>query len=266
MGFSRPIAPWCLPLLFVSVSLADEKADPAPPQPPALNVGDLAPCSRASTSSAAPGDPASMCSGRSSCCTSTRATSPANWHPPGRSFRDNLEALPAKGIKVVGVSGDVPATHQLFKEAHKLNYTLLADPEGAVAKRFGVPVSAGGKVRARTADGEPLWDADGKTLIVSRPVTLARWTLILDRDGKVAYKNTKADPVPSSQEVLRFVEDTGEEGQVSAAESDMRRSRAEVDGEALERFRTYLHLLARAIWVSGNAAGSRLPTWCSRRC
>ena len=62
------------------------------------------------------------------------------------------------------------------------------------------------KVRARSADNQPVWDADGETIVLNRPATFARWTLILDREGKVAYKNTRADPSQSSQEVLRVVE------------------------------------------------------------
>jgi peroxiredoxin Q/BCP len=201
MYFSKRIA-CCvlivgLLLLVASTSLADEKVDVGELAPVFESIDEFGRPWRSSRHVQRkivvlyfyPGDFTSNC---------TRAA---------QSFRDNMEALRAKGVKVVGVSGDVPATHQLFKEAHKLNYTLLADPEGAVAKLFGVPVGAGGKVRARTADGEPLWDADGKTLVVSRPVTLARWTLILDRDGKVAYKNTKADPLKSAQDILQIVED-----------------------------------------------------------
>lgn len=188
-------------LLFASTSLADEKTDGI------LEVGQLAPTFESIDEFGRPW--------RSSQHVQRKIVVlffyPGDFTPNGtraaQSFHDNLEAWRAKGIKVVGVSGDVPATHQLFKETHKLNYTLLADPEGAVAKLFGVPVGAGGKVRARRADGEPLWDADGKTLVVSRPVTLAGWTLILDRDGRVAYKNTQADPVQIPSEVLRFVEE-----------------------------------------------------------
>src|SRR5438046_3064529 len=37
--------------------------------------------------------------------------------------RDNLNKLTDLGIEVVGVSGDAPETHALFKKAEKLNFT-----------------------------------------------------------------------------------------------------------------------------------------------
>ncbi len=124
-----------------------------------------------------------------------------------QNFREHMHALTARGFKVVGISGDSPATHQLFKQSHELNYTLLSDAEGAVARQFGVPLGAGGKARARGRDGQVLSDADGKAVLIDRPVTLARWMFILDRDGKVTYKNTKVDPVKSAQEVLQFLDE-----------------------------------------------------------
>ena len=71
-----------------------------------------------------------------------------------QNFRDDMNKLHEQGIEVVGVSGDSVTTHTLFKKAQKLNFTLLADEEGSLAKRFGVPVGAGGKVRAKDPDGK----------------------------------------------------------------------------------------------------------------
>src|SRR6476469_5092558 len=46
------------------------------------------------------------------------------------SFRDDMAELKKLGVEVVGVSGDTPENHQIFKQAHNLNYTLLAEPKG----------------------------------------------------------------------------------------------------------------------------------------
>ena len=73
-----------------------------------------------------------------------------------QKFRDNMNALNDKGIVVIGISGDSVITHGLFKKAEKLNFTLLADEDGSVAKKFGVPLSKGGEVRIKDADGSPL--------------------------------------------------------------------------------------------------------------
>src|SRR5262245_14259160 len=56
------------------------------------------------------------------------------------TFRDTMNLLADRGIAVIGVSGDGVRNHQLFKEHWKLNYTLLADETGDIAKKFGVPV------------------------------------------------------------------------------------------------------------------------------
>ena len=115
-----------------------------------------------------------------------------------QKFRDNMNALNDKGIVVVGISGDAVLTHAHFKKAEKLNFTLLADEDGGVAKKFGVPLSKGGEVRAKDADGMPL--------VLKRQVTAARWTFIIGLDGKIAYKNTKVSPAEDSKQVGDFIE------------------------------------------------------------
>lgn len=112
--------------------------------------------------------------------------------------RDNMNKLTEAGIEVVGVSGDAPETHALFKKAESLNFTLLADVDGSLAKQFGVPVGAGGTVKAK--------DAEGKIVTLKRAVTTARWTFIIGKDGKILYKNTKVNPVDDSKQIAAFIE------------------------------------------------------------
>src|SRR5579872_2639834 len=50
------------------------------------------------------------------------------------AFKDAMKKLTEKGVEVVGVSGDSVATHELFKKVQKLNFTLLSDEQGSVAK------------------------------------------------------------------------------------------------------------------------------------
>lgn len=45
------------------------------------------------------------------------------------SMRDARDDLMDLGVEVVGVSMDPPDSHDAFKAAHKLNFTLLSDPE-----------------------------------------------------------------------------------------------------------------------------------------
>lgn len=113
------------------------------------------------------------------------------------AFRDAMNKLADQGVEVVGVSGDSVKTHELFKKAQKLNFTLLSDETGALAAQFGVPVKKGADVKAK--------DADGKPIEFHRAVTLDRWTFVVGKDGKVAYKNTKVLPAQDAKAVSEFI-------------------------------------------------------------
>ena len=122
------------------------------------------------------------------------------------AYREGLTNIEKLGVELVGVSGDEVATHKLFKETYGLKHALLADPKGELAKLVGVPVSAGSRVMPAGADRKPLLDADGKRMILQRQVTLARWTVVIGRDGKIASIRKIVNPVTDSAEVLKIVE------------------------------------------------------------
>lgn len=111
-------------------------------------------------------------------------------------FQKQLNEIKNAGITVVGVSGDSPQNHQLFKTAHSLNFPLLADEDGKVAQLFGVPTREGGEI-TRVVKGEQ------KTLI--RGVTAQRWTFVIGLDGTIIHKNTKVDAARDSESVLKVV-------------------------------------------------------------
>lgn len=113
------------------------------------------------------------------------------------TYRDDMGKLTSAGIEVVGVSGDSAKTHELFKKHHKLNYTFLADEKGDIAKKFGVPVRAGGKAKG--------FD-EGNEIVVTRGVTIARWTFVIGKDGTILYKNEKVSPAADSKQILEAVE------------------------------------------------------------
>ena len=108
-----------------------------------------------------------------------------------------MQKLAAKNVEVIGVSGDAVKNHQIFKTVHKLNFTLLADENGGVAKKFGVPVGAGGTFKTK--------DADGNEVALTRGVTAKRWTFVIGKDGKIVYKNEKADPTKDSKVIADLV-------------------------------------------------------------
>jgi peroxiredoxin Q/BCP len=113
-------------------------------------------------------------------------------------FRDDMQALAAKGIEVVGVSGDSVANHQVFKKEKNLNFTLLADETGEIAKAFGVPTKSGGIFKFKTSDGE--------THVLKRGVTASRWTFVIDKEGKVVLKETKVNAPGDAKAVAAAVE------------------------------------------------------------
>jgi len=82
-----------------------------------------------------------------------------------------------------------------------LNFTLLADEDGRLAKKFGVPVGKGGQVRVK--------DDQGNMVTLKRGVTAARWTFVIDKDGKVAYRNTRVNPAQDSKQVEDFIDKQG---------------------------------------------------------
>jgi peroxiredoxin Q/BCP len=114
-------------------------------------------------------------------------------------FRDDMKKLESKDVVVVGVSGDSVRNHQLFKKAENLNFTLLADEKGQVAEAFGVPFVKGEKSIER--------EVDGKTETLTRGGTAQRWTFVVDRDGKIAMKNTKVQAAEDSKAILEKVEE-----------------------------------------------------------
>ena len=113
-------------------------------------------------------------------------------------YRDDMNKLADKGVEVVGVSGDSVANHQKFKKAKELKFTLLADEDGSVAKKFGVTVRAGGEAKVKDADGNPI--------VLKRGVTIDRWTFVIGKDGKVIYKNPKVAAAQDSKQILEVIE------------------------------------------------------------
>ncbi len=112
-------------------------------------------------------------------------------------FRDNLGKLQNEDTAVIGVSGDVPAGLRIFEKAHDLNFTLLSDYDGRIAELFGVPTRDGGSIKR---------DFQGEQVTLNRGVTASRWTYIINKDGKVVFKNKNVNAAKDSQAVLDFLE------------------------------------------------------------
>ncbi len=53
-------------------------------------------------------------------------------------LRDRMADLKKDNVEVIGVSFDSAASHQKFIAKYKLNFPLLADPDGKIADAYGV--------------------------------------------------------------------------------------------------------------------------------
>jgi peroxiredoxin Q/BCP len=97
-------------------------------------------------------------------------------------FRDAYDGFRERGAEVLGVSPDDIASHEKFKTKHGLPFTLLADPDHAVAEQYGVW-------------GEKKFA--GKTYM-----GINRSTFIIDEEGKVARAMRGIKPAGHAARVL----------------------------------------------------------------
>jgi peroxiredoxin Q/BCP len=95
------------------------------------------------------------------------------------SFRDNIFAFNKEGAVILGVSVDDVTSHKEFAEKHGLPFTLLADADKSVAKRYGVLKTYMGVMEMARRD-----------------------TFIIDPQGRVAKHYESVDPEGHSAVVL----------------------------------------------------------------
>lgn len=81
-------------------------------------------------------------------------------------FRDNLTELSDAGLEVVGISPDKPDKLAKFRDAEKLTFPLLSDPDRKVLEA---------------------WGAYGEKTMYGKTVTgVIRSTFVVDEKGKIA--------------------------------------------------------------------------------
>lgn len=99
------------------------------------------------------------------------------------NLRDNIDALSAAGVAVIGVSPDDLASHEKFATKHELPFPLVADPDHAIIKAYGV------------------WGEKknyGKTYM-----GLQRTTFMIDADGVIAHVFKRPKTKEHAEQVLR---------------------------------------------------------------
>ena len=97
-------------------------------------------------------------------------------------IRDAWPAFGDTGARVFGVSPDDVESHVRFARKHELPFPLLADPDHAVAERYGV------------------WQE--KSMYGKKYMGVARTTFVIDPDGRIAKVFEKVKPKAHADQVL----------------------------------------------------------------
>ena len=111
------------------------------------------------------------------------------------SYRDSKSALDGQDIVVVGISSDAVSGLKVFQQAHQLNFSLLSDASGEIAKKYGVPVEEGGTIQRKVGE---------KEVSLDRSFSPYRWTFIIDKQGKIANIDREVEAAEDSQNILKF--------------------------------------------------------------
>ena len=85
----------------------------------------------------------------------------------GTDFRDSYPAFKRAGAEVLGISRDSLASHERFKEKLEFPFELLADPEEAVCKQFGV-------IKMKSMYGKKVRGIERSTFVIGKDGVLAR--------------------------------------------------------------------------------------------
>jgi peroxiredoxin Q/BCP len=112
------------------------------------------------------------------------------------AYRDHDEGFSKLNATIIGVSGDEYENLGKFKDHHNLNFSLISDADGKIAGIFGVPVKDGNTIEK---------EVEGEMLQLSRTVTTARQTFVLDANFKLIYKDNEVSAASDPETVLKFI-------------------------------------------------------------
>ena len=101
------------------------------------------------------------------------------------SFRDNYDAILAKGAAVIGISPDGEASHTKFRDKFNLPFHLVSDPDRIAINGFG-------------ARGE-------KSVFGKTHERVLRSTFVISEDGTIIKTWPKVRPVDHALEVLEVL-------------------------------------------------------------
>ena len=128
------------------------------------------------------------------------------------AFRDRQDEIKALGAQVFGISPDTVESHVKFRDKFSLNFPLLADPDHAMADKYGA------------------WRE--KNMYGKKSMGIQRSTDLIDADGKVAklWKRVKVDG--HDQQVIDALKELADRGQTN---------------QSLETLTKWAHLLRASV-------------------
>lgn len=100
-------------------------------------------------------------------------------------FRDQFAQLESAGAVVFGISRDTPRAQKKFREKYELPYTLLADKDQEVIKRFDL-------LKQKTMYGKPVTGVE-------------RTTYLIGADGRLLHTFSSVKPQGHAEEVLAML-------------------------------------------------------------
>ncbi len=100
-------------------------------------------------------------------------------------FRDQFAQLEEAGAAVLGISRDTVKAQKKFKTKFDLQYTLLADADQEIVKRFGL-------LKQKTMYGKPVTGVE-------------RTTYVIGSDGRLVHVFANVRPQGHAEEVLALL-------------------------------------------------------------
>ena len=104
------------------------------------------------------------------------------------SFRDSLATLNGAGIDVIGISPDKPEKLAKFRDAEKLTFPLLSDPDRSVLTAWGTFGEK--KMYGKTVQG------------------VIRSTFLVDEKGKIALAQYNVKAANTASAIQKIIDST----------------------------------------------------------
>ncbi len=105
------------------------------------------------------------------------------------AFRDRKAEMEKLGAKLLGVSPDTVESHVKFRDKYRLNFPLLADPDHAVAEKYGA------------------WRE--KNMYGKKTMGIQRSTYLIDAGGKVAKVWQRVSVDGHDEQVMAAIQSLG---------------------------------------------------------